>query len=323
MIDVTATAPSRSKGTHQVPLVASVMAFGAGLVWSLGTLTARLADHSDAWQYLIWRSVGIVVVMEIFSHVRGRGWLTIRAFNQGPVMILGTLGLLLASLAYVYAVKNTTAANAAFLASVTPLFAVVLSRVFLGERLTRVTIGAMLLALFGLMITVVGDLQGGNMIGNISALFSSLGFAVYTVCVRSEPNHDWSPILPGYASLMIVLCGTVTLLGGNAVVPPAKDTGLALVHGALIIVVGTIMFNIGSRTVPAVAMTILAQSEMAFAPFWIFLFLGESPSGWSLLGGAVILTAVIGKAALDARPQPTTTHDEVLEPAPDSGPASV
>ena len=79
----------------------------------------------------------------------------------------------------------------------------VLSRVFLGERLSWVTIGAMLLALFGLAITVVGDLQGGNMIGNISALFSSLGFAIYTVCVRSEPNHDWSPILPGYACAMI------------------------------------------------------------------------------------------------------------------------
>ena len=67
-------------------------------------------------------------------------------------------------------------------------------------------------------------------------------------------------------------------------------------------------------------MTILAQSEMAFAPFWIFLFLGESPSGWSLLGGAIILTAVIGKAVLDARPQTTARHDEVLEPTPDSAP---
>ncbi|MEO6123255.1 MAG: DMT family transporter [Ilumatobacteraceae bacterium] len=320
---MTATSRRAAPPTLQVPLAASLMAFGAGLVWSLGTLTARLADGSDAWQYLIWRSIGIVVVMEIFSHVRGRGWMTIRAFNQGPIMLLGTFGLMLASLAYVYAVKNTTAANAAFLASVTPLFAVVLSRIVLGERLNRVTIGAMFLALFGLAITVVGDLQGGNMIGNISALFSSLGFAIYTVCVRTEPNHDWSPILPGYAMAMIVLCGTVTLAGGNSLAPPAKDIGYALLHGSLLIVVGTILFNVGSRTVPAVAMTILAQSEMAFAPFWIFLFLGERPSHWSLVGGAIILTAVIGKAALDARPQQLLPHDDVLEPAPDTGPAAV
>ena len=94
-----------------------------------------------------------------------------------------------------------------------------------------------------------------------------------------------------------------------------------LLHGALLIVVGTILFNIGSCSVPAVAMMILAQSEMAFAPFWIFLFLGESPSGWSLLGGAIILTAVIGKAVLDSRPQSTARHDEVLEPTPVSRPA--
>ncbi len=44
------------------------------------------------------------------------------------------------------------------------------------------------------------------MVGNAAAMTSSLGFAVYTICVRSEPNHDWSPILPGYAFLMIIVC---------------------------------------------------------------------------------------------------------------------
>jgi DME family drug/metabolite transporter len=281
--------------------MASFLAFGAGLVWSIGSLLTRLAGHADAWQYLIWRSVGVVVVMEIVSRVKGQGWMTPRAFTQGRTMFVGSLGLLVASLAFVYAIKNTTAANAAFLASVTPLFAVVLSRVFLGERLTRVTIGALLLALCGLSIMVVSDVSGGNMIGNVAALLSSLGFAVYTVCVRSEPDRDWSPIMPGYASMMIVLCAVVTLAQGHTLVPPAADTSYGLLHGGVIIVVGTLMFNVGSRTVPAVAMTILAQSEMAFVPFWIFLWFGEAPTMWALLGGLIILTAVIGKSVLDAR----------------------
>ena len=84
------------------------------------------------------------------------------------------------------------------------------------------------------------------MIGNISALFSSLGFAIYTVCVRSEPNHDWSPILPGYA------CRDDRALHdrharrwqhGDAT---GEGHRLPAVHGALLIVVGTILFDIGS-----------------------------------------------------------------------------
>ena len=192
---------------------------------------------------------------------------------------------------------------------------------FLGERLSRVTIGALLLALCGLSIMVVSDLSGGNMVGNVAALLSSLGFAVYTVCLRSEPDRDWSPILPGYASLMIVLCAVVTLVKGNTLLPPAPDTTYALLHGGVLIVVGTIMFNVASRTVPAVAMTILAQSEMAFVPFWIFLRFSEVPKPWTLLGGAIILTAVVGKAVLDARPRSHQDLD-MLE-TPEAGPGFI
>jgi len=318
---ISVTASARS--THQVPLFASMLALGAGFVWSLGALVVRLADGANAWQYLIWRSLGILIVMEVISRLRGQGWMTPRAFNQGRVMFVGVLGLLLASIAFVYAIKNTTAANAAFLASITPLIAVVLSRIFLRERLSRATIGAMLLALAGLAIMVLSDIDGGNADGNIAALFSSLGFAIYTVCVRSEPNHDWSPILPGYAAILIVLCVAITSIGGQALLPPATDTGLAIGHGAVLIVIGTIMFNVGSRTVPAVAMTILAQSETALVPLWIFFAFDEVPKRLTLVGGAIILTAVIGKAILDARPQGMPAHDQVLEPPAESGPGSI
>jgi drug/metabolite transporter (DMT)-like permease len=271
--------------------------------------------------------------METISLVRDKRLMTPRAFNQGRTMFIGTLGLFVASLAYVYAVKNTTAANAAFLASVTPLFAVVLARVVLHERLSRVTVAALLLALSGLGVTVVADLGAGNMAGNIAALLSSLGFATYTVCVRSEPSRDWSPILPGYAAVMILVCGVVALGEGRTLKPPMLDLGYALFHGAVLIVLGTIVYNIGSRSVPAVAMTILAQSEMALAPLWVYLKFGEAPTAWALVGGAMILTAIIGKAVLDSRgsarrPDAVVltgegAHPHALTETPASGPGFI
>ena len=300
--------------TTRVPLVASLMAFAAGLTWSFGAVTAKSATHADAWQYLIWRSIGVIVVIELVGRFRGDGWTLPKAYNSGRLMLLGCAALFLASIGFVYALKNTTAANAAFLASITPLVAVVLARIFLGERLTRVTIGAIAVALVGLSVMVISDVNAGNMAGNLAALASAFGFAAYTVCVRSDGQRDWSPILPGYAAMMILVCGIVTLSNGNTLLPPLRDTSYALLHGAVFIVVGTVLFNVASRSVPAVAMTIFAQSETVFVPLWVFVVLNERPKASTLLGGAIILSAVIGKAVLDARP----VSELPLEPGPRS-----
>jgi drug/metabolite transporter, DME family len=284
----------------KVPLGASLLAIGAGATWSFGAPIARSAQHADAWQYLIWRSIGVIVVVEVLTLLRHERPRLPRAFRSGPVVFVATLGLLAASFGFIYAVKNTTVANASFLASITPIIAIVISRIVLNERLTAVTIGAICLALVGLTITVAGDLQAGNLKGNAAALLSALGFAVYAVCVRSDPSADWAPVLPGYAFLMILLCGSACLVDGRTLLPPRGDVLLALFHGSVLIVIGTLLFNASALKVPAVAMAVFAQTELVLAPIWVFLKFGERPRPTTVLGGALILTAVIGKAVLDA-----------------------
>ena len=227
-----------------------------------------------------------------------------KAYTSGKWMLWADFGLLLASFMFVYAVKTTTAANASFLGSITPLAAVVLARLVLGERLSRVTLGAIVVASLGLVVTVFGDLHAGNMTGNAAALLASVGFAIYTISVRSNPDRDWAPVLSGYAAMMIVLCSVITLAHGKTLFPPAKDMSLALSHGAIFIVVGTTLFNHGSKLVPAVPMTIFAQTEMVFVPLWVFLVLGDAPKAATVVGGAIIFTAVVGKALLDKAPGP-------------------
>jgi RarD protein len=278
------------------------MALGAGVVWSFGAVTARMAKQADSFQYLIWRSVGVLVVMEVITACRRQPMLLRKAYTSGRWMMTANVGLLLASLAFIYAVKTTTAANASFLGSITPLVAVVLARMVLGERLSRVTLGAIVVAFIGLVVTVFGDLHAGNMLGNFAALMASVGFAIYTISVRSDSKTDWSPVLPGYAAMMIVLCSIITLAHGKTLLPPAKDMALAIAHGAIFIVVGTTLFNHGSKHVPAVPMTVFAQTEMVFVPLWAFLVLSEAPKAATVVGGAIIFAAVVGKAVLDTAP---------------------
>ena len=225
-----------------------------------------------------------------------------RAYTSGRWMMTANFGLLLASLAFIYAVKTTTAANASFLGSITPLVAVILARVVLKERLSRVTLGAIVVAFVGLVVTVFGDLHAGNMIGNSAALMASVGLRDLHHQRSLRSRRDWSPVLPGYAAMMIVLCSVITLAHGKTLFPPFKDIGLGLLHGAVFITVGTMLFNHGSKRVPAVPMTVFAQTEMVFVPLWVFLVLGDAPKPATIVGGAIIFSAVVGKAILDTSP---------------------
>ena len=288
--------------------LAPLLALSAGAVWSFGTVLARVADRSDAFQYLMWRSIGIIVVVEAWALLTGRPQSTLRAFTSGRRMLAANLALLLASIGFIYAVKTTTPANAAFLGSTAPLFGVIVARLFLGERIMLRTYSAIGLASVGLVIMVAGDLQVGNLgddiVGDLAALASAAGFAVYAAIVRSAPHRDWSPVLPGYGVLMILICGTVIVADGNTFTPPASDIGLAVLHGAVFIVGGTLIFNFASRSIPASQMTVFAQTEMVLVPVWAFLLLSERPTATTLIGGTLIVVAVVGMALLDARQQP-------------------
>lgn len=290
---------TQQHGKHHLPLLPSLLAVGSGVVWSSGAVMSRRAEGVDAFQYLIWRSVGVIVVTEAINLWRRAPLQTVRAWATDRTLALANFALFLSSIGFVYAVKTTTPANAAFLASLSPLLAVVLAR-FLGERLTRSTIVALTLGLVGLIITVLGDLGSGNMTGNVVALLSSVGFALYTVCLRTDATRDWSPVMPGYAILMIVVCVSVTLANGKPLVPSWGDMTYALVHGGIVIVAGTFMFNRASKRVPAVPMTVFAQAEAVFVPVWAFLILGDRPPALTLLGGAIIFSSVVGKALYDA-----------------------
>lgn len=289
-----------------------MVGLGAGVVWSLGALCARSAKGTSAWQYLTWRSIAIIAVIEGAAVLQRRPSPMRKAYTSDRLMLGGIVSLLFASLGFVYAVKNTSAANAAFLGSMSPMIAAVLGWLVLKERLSLVTIGAIALSLVGLIVMVNGETEGSNVRGNIGALSSAVGFACYTLCLRRDRSRDWAPVMPGYAALMIVLCSTVTLWQGDTLVPAATDIAWAVFHGGVLITVGTLLYNAASRVIAAVTMTIFAQTEMVFVPVWVFLKFNESPKVSALVGGGLILFAVIVQAVFGRR---TSAGQSAIVPA--------
>ncbi len=291
-----------------VPFTGSLLGMAASLVWSLGALSNRWSDGTDAWQYLLWRSIGIIVGTQLLASWKREKPPLVTAWTSGWQMIAASASLLSASLGFVYALKNTTAANASFFASLSPFVAAFITLAILRERLARTTYLAMALAGAGLLMLAFGPSGGSRgdglaptLHGNLAGLFCSFGFASYVMCLRRRTSADWSPAMPGYSSIMIVLCAAVTIANGNDLVPTWEDGAMAVFHGAVLIVVGTHLFNRATRTVPPVALTVFAQVETIAVPFLIWVAFREVPSPAAMLGGLLILSGVVLQAVGQTR----------------------
>ena len=300
---------------QRLPVIASLMAIGSGIVWSFGASLKRLSEDVDAFQYLIWRSIGIIVVIEILSALKAPAVPHDPRVAQRPVMMLANFGLFLASIAFVYAVDTTTAANAAFLGSLTPLVAVVFTR-FLGERLSKSTIIAIAVGIVGLVLTVFGDLDAGNMLGNASALLASVGSPSTRSCLRSDPH---SRLVAGALRLRPADDRGVQHRHGRprqAAGAAGDDIARALLHGAVIIVVGTLMFNAAIKACAGGADDRVRPGRDGLRAHLGLPDPRRGTGPLAILGGAIIFAAVIGKAVYDtaagSRTSLTTAPDVPL-----------
>ena len=269
-----------------------MLVVGAGVLWSAMGLAIRLIDSADTWQVLFWRSIGMAPVLMAFIWWRSGGQLWGRMRAAGPVGALGGLGLVLAFGGAIYAIQTTTIANAVFLFAASPFFAAVLGWIFLREPVRRATWAALALAVFGMVLMVREGLAVGALAGNLAALLSALGFAMFTVTLRWGKLGDMMPAVVMGAGFSAVAALAVMAVMGQTPMASARDIGISLAMGAVLLACGMVLYTLGSRVVPAAELTLLPLIEVILAPIWVFLLVGETASSGTFLGGAFVLTAI-------------------------------
>ena len=146
----------------------------AGILWSLMGLMIRQITVAGTWEVLFWRSVGVLPVLFGLIAWRSRGDLATRLLGVGLPGLVGGLGLILAFAGAIFAIQNTTVANAVFLFSASPFLAAVLGFLILKENVRRATWVAIAIAAVGMFIMVREGLNGGALAGNLAALASAL-----------------------------------------------------------------------------------------------------------------------------------------------------
>ena len=184
---------------------------------------------------------------------------------------------------------NTTVANTNFIISLQILFLAIFGYVFLKEKIDTITLTSIVLAMTGVLLMVGNSLTPGELSGNLAAFTMPITFAVLIMIVRKYPNVDMVPaqFVAGISSCLIGF-----LLSENIIISP-NDIFLGFLAGFFQVGFGFIFITIGARTTPSAMVGIIMLSESVLGPIWAFLFVSERPSTFALIGGSIILFAVL------------------------------
>lgn len=269
----------------------------AGTVfWSAAGYFTRLITV-DSWTLVFWRSVfgALTALLVLAVQTRGRV-LPAFAALRGPGLAF-SLVTALGMMAFLSAMRLTTVAHVAIIYAAIPFVAAAMGWLVLRERVGPATLAASGLASAGVALTVGAGWGEGDPLGDLLAVAMTLLMGVNIVLARRTRSI---PVIPS-ACLASVLAMLMALaFAAPASAGPADLVDLAL-FGASNTGLGLILVTAGSKLIPAVGTALIMSLEAPLAPLLVWLAFGERPRPTTILGGALVMAAVVGHVALSAR----------------------
>ena len=266
-----------------------LLIFLGALSLSFGGLIVKSFEGATLWQILFWRSLFFSLTILAFLIISYKKKTFKSFYDSGLPGFFGGIILSFGFCGYVFAMYNTTVANTNFIISLQILFLAVFGYFFLKEKISAVTLASIILAITGVLVMVGNSLTPGELSGNLAAFTMPITFAILIMIVRKYPTVDMVPaqFVAGVSSCIIgFLFSTKLMISPN-------DIFLGFLAGFFQVGFGFIFITIGARTTPSAMVGIIMLSESVLGPVWAFLFVSERPSIFGLVGGAIILFAVL------------------------------
>ena len=268
----------------------------AATLWSTGGLMIKAIS---------WGPVSILAGRSIFSTIMFLFYLRRFPTHWTRWKIIASAAHILTALLFITATKLTTATNAIFLQYTAPLYIVLLGIWFLKERPSRTDWVSMAIIISGMLLFFGDKLSLNGMYGNLLAIFSGLTMAVMNVSLRAQKNGS-----PAESILLAHLFTAV--VGFPYVLKEAWTINnwlIILYLGIFQIGLSFVFFTSAIKHVPAIEATLISTLEPILNPVWVFLFLGEEPGRFALLGGLIVLVGVTINAigSVRAAPLPAQT----------------
>ena len=275
---------------YKIPGPLLILTGGFCLSW--GGLILRSFESASIWQILFYRSIFFLWVLIAFILLTYRKKTFQKIKEAGVPGLIGGIFLSTNFVAYMYAMMETTVANVVFIISTQTVFLPIVAYIFLREKISSRGYVAIVLAMIGVTLMIGDSFGTGSLKGNLAALTIPINFSVLVLIIRKYPKVDMIPAI-FYAGILSCLYGLFLL---EDMIISTKDVWLSFLLGVPQLAFGFIFITIGSRTTPAVMVGLLMLMESIFAPIWVWLFYGEIPPASVLIGGIIILSAVVMKS---------------------------
>jgi DME family drug/metabolite transporter len=265
----------------------------AAVLWSTGGLFIKWTSLSGL-ELSFGRSLLAAITVAIFTRREGFGLNRVTALAS--VLYAALLVL------FVLATKQTTAANAIFLQYTAPVYLLIFEPLFYKEKLRATDLVVVIACALGMALFFVGKLRPQDVAGNLLALASGLCFACYFLLLRHSTSRSVnraSSVI--YGNLLVVLIAAPA--GLKALPQLNSHDALSVIYlGVVQIGVAYTLFTAAmARGVRSLDAGIVGYIEPLLNPIWVFLVLHERPSQWALLGGGIIVVAVVCHMLMEAR----------------------
>ena len=296
----------------------ATLVFLSAVFWSFGGAIARFLTIEDSWTIVFWRALFAGLFLLGFLIIRDGPSQTFRLYrNMGIPGLLVGFGFATASTCFIIAIGYTTVANVVLIQAGVPLFAALMAWIIYREAISFTTWIAIVAVIIGVAIMVMGgpliaeadDMLGLGLVdgaqtadtnssidmryawfGNLLALTIAIVFAMVTVVTRRFPNVRQTP----GASVGVFVAALVAFSQAGSVQVSGGELAILMGFGMLNLGLGMAFFVTGARMIPAAFAALLGTAETMLSPVWVAIFHGEIPGAETIIGGTILLVALLG-----------------------------
>lgn len=279
------------------------MSTGVGYVllatvgWSLSGLFVRLMPTLDGWQINCWRGFWMACALAIYLILRhGHNVFAVIAAAPFLAVISSALFFAVGTTVYVTSLTMVSTATVSVIGATSPLVTGLLSPWITHERPGIWAWLAALVALSGMAIIAWNGFGQGTIPGILLSFGVPLTFAGQTLMLRRYRAFDMMPSICLGGLISFAIAGGAGFLTGHnqsALNVNPHDFALLMLMGPLQLAAPLVLYGMGARFVPAFTLSLIAMFDAVINPFWPWFFLGEMPGGYEVVGGLVILAAVM------------------------------
>ena len=270
----------------------SILVIFGAVCLSFGGIIVKSFEGASLWQILFWRQFFFTIIVALYLLFTYKKNFFNSFYKSGiPGFIAGSfLGCGFA--AYVFAMYYTTVSNTLFIITTETIFLAFFGYIFLKEKINLITFISIVLGMSGVLLIVGSSLSiqtSEEFFGNIIAFIMPISFAVLIIIVRKYPNVD---MIPAQFTAGIIAALIGYLVASKLLVSP-HDLFLGFIAGIFQIGFGFILITVGSQTTPAAVVGILMLTEAVLGPIWAWLFINEIPPMSVIIGGGIIIFAIL------------------------------